>query len=71
MASSRTLATEVVEFTDRETVFKLRQEHRPRLLPAGMNSLLSFALENVDEGKEKLGYHKRMWHEKDYSHKGL
>ena len=72
MASSKTLATEIVSSTDKEIVFKLQQEYTPRLAPAGkaVNSLISLALEEVD-GKEKVVYHKDMWNEKDYSHEGL
>lgn len=72
MATSRTLATEVVLSKDGEIVFKLRQEYRPKLMPAGkaVNSLVSLALEKID-GEEKVVYHKDMWNEKDYSHEGL
>jgi hypothetical protein len=72
MATSRTIATEVVSFTDKEIVFKSRQEYRPKFMPAGkaVNSLVSLALEKVD-GEEKVVYHKNMWNEKDYSHEGL
>jgi len=72
MASSRTLATEIVSSSDKEIVFKLRQEYRPKLMPAGkaVNSLVSLALEN-DGGEERAVYHKDMWNEKDYSHEGL
>ena len=67
MASSKTLATEIVSDTEKEIVFKLRQEYTPKLIPAGkaVNSLVSLAL-------EKVVYHKDMWwNEKDYSHEGL
>jgi hypothetical protein len=72
MATSQTLATEIVSSTDKEIVFKLRQEYRPKLMQAGkaVNSLVSLALEKVD-GEEKVVYHKDMWNEKDYSHEGL
>ena len=72
MATSRTIATEVVSSTDKEIVFKLRQEYRPKLIPAGkaVNSLVSLAPEKVD-GEEKVVYHRDMWNEKDYSHEGL
>jgi hypothetical protein len=72
MATSKTLATEVVSDTEKEIVFKLRQEYRPKPVPAGkaVNSLVSLVLENVD-GEEKVVYHKDMWNEKDYSHEGL
>jgi hypothetical protein len=71
MASSKTLATEIVSSTDSEIVFKLRQEYRPHALPAkAVNSLVSLAL--VKEGsEERVKYHKDMWNEKDYSHEGL
>ncbi|TID20221.1 hypothetical protein E2P81_ATG07521 [Venturia nashicola] len=71
MASSKTLATEIVSSTDSEMVFKLRQEYRPHALPAkAVNSLISLAL--VKEGDvERVKYHKDMWNEKDYSHEGL
>jgi hypothetical protein len=72
MAASRTLATEVVSSTEKEIVFKLRQEYRPKLMLAGkaVDSLVSLGLESV-EGEEKVVYHKDMWNEKDYSHEGL
>ena len=66
---SKTLATEVVNSDDKETVFKLRQEYTPKLIPKGkaVNSLLRVAL----DGQGKVVYHKDMWNEKDYSHEGL
>lgn len=72
MSSSRTSATEIVSSTDKELVFKLRQEYKPILSPAGkaVNSLVSLSLERFD-GEEKVVYHKDMWNEKDYSHGGL
>jgi len=72
MASSRTFATEIVSSSDKEIVFKLRQEYRPKLMPAGkaVNSLVFLALEKV-RGEERVVYHKDMWNEKDYSHDGL
>jgi hypothetical protein len=72
MASSKTLATEIVSDTEKEIVFKLRQEYTPKLMPAGkaVNSLVSLVFENVG-GDEKVVYHKDMWNEKDYSHEGL
>jgi len=72
MASSKTLATEVVSSTDNALVFKLRQEYTPRLLQISkpVNSLISLAL--VQDGStERVVYHKDMWNEKDYSHEGL
>ncbi len=72
MATSHTLATEVVSSTDKEIVFKLRQEYRPKLMPAekAVSSLVSLALERVDGG-EKVVYHRDMWNEKEYSHERL
>ncbi|TVY85907.1 hypothetical protein LAWI1_G007549, partial [Lachnellula willkommii] len=74
MGSSKTLATEIVSSTDKEIVFKLQQEYRPKLMPVGkaVNSLVSLALEREGgAGEEKVVYHKDMWNEKDYSHEGL
>jgi len=77
MAASRTLATQVVSSTEHEIVFKLRQEYRPKLMPAGkaVDSLVSLRLERGGVGggelEEKVVYHKDMWNEKDYSHEGL
>jgi len=72
MGSSKTLATEIVSSTDEEIVFKLQQEYRPKLMPAGkaVNSLVSLALVK-EGGEEKVVFHKDMWNEKDYSHEGL
>lgn len=72
MGTSKTLATEVVSSTDKEIVFKLQQEYRPKLMPTGkaVNSLVSLALKK-EGGDEKVVYHKDMWNEKDYSHEGL
>ncbi|KAF2493974.1 hypothetical protein BU16DRAFT_528142 [Lophium mytilinum] len=69
MASSRTLATEIVDASPSLLVFKLRQEYTPRVLNIGkaVNSLVSLSLDK--EGK--VTYHKDMWNEKDYSHEGL
>lgn len=69
MASSRTLATEVISNTPTELIFKLRQEYTPRVVHFSkpVDSLISLTLDN--EGKVK--YHKDMWNEKDYSHEGL
>ncbi len=72
MASSKTLATEVVSSKDDELVFKLRQEYKPRLIPAkAVNSLVSLSLIKDEKGAERVSYHKDMWNEKDYSHEGL
>lgn len=73
MASSKTIATEVVSSTDSELIFKLQQEYKPQLFPAGkkVNSLISLALQKDEKGEEKVVYHKDMWNEKDYSHEGL
>lgn len=72
MASSKTLATEVVSSTDKALVFKLRQEYTPRILNISkpVDSLISLALIQ-DGGQERVVYHKDMWNEKDYSHEGL
>jgi len=69
MAHSRTLATEIVKADDEEIVFKLRQEYTPRVLNVAkaVDSLVSLRL----DGQGKVGYHKDMWNEKDYSHEGL
>lgn len=63
MSSSRTLATEIVSSTEKELVFKLRQEYTPVLSPAAkpVNSLVSLALEKDTEGKERVVYHKGMF----------
>lgn len=68
-ASSKTLKTEVVSDSSKEIVFKMRQQYTPRILHTAMqiDSLISLSLD--DTGKVK--YHKDMWNEKDYSHKGL
>jgi len=75
MASSKTLATEIVSSTDDEIIFKLKQEYKPRALPSkAVNSLVSLGLgkETIDgEEVERVKYHKDMWNEKDYSHEGL
>lgn len=69
MASSKTLATEIVSSTDTELIFKMKQEYTPRIInfTKSVNSLISLTLDA--EGKVK--YHKDMWNEKDYSHEGL
>lgn len=69
MASSRTLATEIVSNTSTELVFKLQQEYTRRVLhlSKAVDSLVSLTLD--EEGKVK--YHKDMWNDKDYSHEGL
>ena len=69
MSSSKTLSTEVVQKSEKEIVFKMRQEYKPRLMPAGkaVDSLISLGL----DGDGKVLYHKDMWNEKDYSHEGL
>jgi hypothetical protein len=73
MATSQTLATEILSSTKDEIVFKLRQEYKPKLSPASkeVNSLVSLKLEKDSDGLEKVVYHKDMWNEKDYSHEGL
>ena len=69
MASSKTLATEIVSSTDTELIFKMKQEYTPRIahFTKPVNSLVSLTLDS--NGKVK--YHKDMWNEKDYSHEGL
>ena len=69
MASSRTLATEVVSNTDTQIAFKMKQEYTPRVVhfTKPVNSLVTLTLD--DQGKVK--YHKDMWNQKDYSHEGL
>lgn len=68
-ASSKTLATEVVESKPHVIIFKLRQEYTPKGLhfSKAVNSLVTLTLD--EDGKVK--YHKDMWNEKDYSHEGL
>ena len=70
MASSKTLATEIVSNSHTELVFKLRQEYTPRLVHFSkqVNRLVSLTF---DENGDKVKYHKDMWNEKDYSHEGL
>lgn len=69
MATSRTLATEIVSNTPTELIFKLRQEYTPRVLHLSkpVNSLVSLTL----DGEGKVKYHKDMWNDKDYNHEGL
>ena len=69
MATSKTLAIEIVKDTPGEIIFKLQQDYRPKAMPTGkkVNSLGSLALD--DQGKVK--YHKDQWNAKDYSHGGL
>ena len=69
MATSRTLATEIVSSTPTSLVFKLRQEYTPRIVhfSKAVNSLVTLTLDD----EEKVRYHKDMWNEKDYSHEGL
>ena len=69
MASSKTLATEIVSDTPTQIIFKLRQEYKPKVSPAGkaVNSLVTLTL----DGAGKVRYHKDQWNEKDYSHEGL
>ena len=69
MASSKTLATEVVSNEPNLLVFKMQQEYTPRVVHFSkkVNSLVSLTLD--DQGKVK--YHKDMWNHKDYSHEGL
>lgn len=69
MAKSQTLKTEVVSSKPDEIIFKLQQEYTPRVLhiTKAVNSLVTLTLDE----NEKVRYHKDMWNEKDYSHKGL
>jgi hypothetical protein len=68
-ATSKTLATEIVESKPDRIIFKLRQEYTPKVLSFSkpVNSLVTLTLN--DEGK--VVYHKDMWNDKDYSHEGL
>jgi hypothetical protein len=68
-ASSKTLATEILESKPDRIIFKLRQEYTPKVLSFSkpVNSLITLTLN--EEGK--VVYHKDMWNEKDYSHEGL
>ena len=70
--NSKTLATEIVQDSPHEIIFKLRQQYNIKgvdKLGVGKtaDSLVSLTLDQ--EGKVK--YHKDMWNEKDYSHEGL
>ncbi|KAI9674914.1 MAG: hypothetical protein M1822_009017 [Bathelium mastoideum] len=69
MASSQTLATEIIQDSPTSIIFKLRQEYKPKVLQISkpVNSLVTLTLD--DEGKVR--YHKDMWNRKDYSHEGL
>ena len=69
MASSRTLATEIVSDSPTSIVYKQQQEYTPRVLRVSkpVNSLITLTLD--EQGKVR--YHKDMWNEKDYSHEGL
>lgn len=69
MASSKTLATEIVFNTDTQIAFKMTQEYTPRVVHYSkpVNSLVTLTLD--EQGKVK--YHKDMWNQKDYSHEGL
>lgn len=68
MASSRTLATEIVADTPTSITYKQRQEYTPRVLHVAkpVNSLITLTLDEAG----KVRYHKDMWNEKDYSHEG-
>ncbi|MCJ1316087.1 hypothetical protein MMC15_001407 [Xylographa vitiligo] len=69
MASSKTLATEVVSDKPTEIIYKQKQEYKPRPLYVSkeVNSLVTLTL----DGDGKVRYHKDQWNEKDYSHSGL
>ncbi|KAL8922456.1 MAG: hypothetical protein Q9208_005178 [Pyrenodesmia sp. 3 TL-2023] len=68
-ASSKTLATEIVENSANTIVWKQRQEYTPRLVHFSkpVNSLITCTLD--EQGK--VVYHKDQWNHKDYSHEGL
>ena len=70
MASSKTLATEIVSNSRDELVFKLQQQYIPRLVhfSKSVNSLISLVF---GENGEKVKYHKDRWNEKDYIYEGL
>lgn len=69
MASSKTLATEIISSEPHTLAFKLRQEYTPRVarFSKPVNSLVTLTLDE----EEKVKYHKDMWNDKDYSHEGL
>ena len=78
MASSRTLATQILQCqTPQEKThsigmvitFKLKQEYTPRVLHAAkvVDDLVTLSLDKDD----KIRHHKDMWKNKDYSHDGL
>ena len=69
MASSKTLATEIVEATPTSIIYKQQQEYTPRLVHYSkpVNSLVSLTL----DANGKVRYHKDMWNQNDYSHEGL
>ncbi|MCJ1403423.1 hypothetical protein MMC11_006646 [Xylographa trunciseda] len=69
MASSKTLATEIVSDKPTEIIYKQKQEYKPRPLyvSKAVNSLVTLTL----DGEGKVRYHKDQWNEKDYSHSGL
>ncbi|KAF7865709.1 hypothetical protein EAF04_005875 [Stromatinia cepivora] len=59
MASTKTLATEIVKSSDDEIVFKLRQEYKPKLSPKAktVDSLVSLKFIKEGDG-ERVIYHK-------------
>lgn len=69
MASSRTLATEIVSDTPTSIIYKQRQEYTPRVLHVSkpVDSLVTLTLDEAG----KVRYHKDMWNQKDYSHGGV
>ncbi|KXT13712.1 hypothetical protein AC579_10078 [Pseudocercospora musae] len=71
-AKSETLSTEVVESSENEMVWKQKQKYTLTGIHASYtaDSLITLKLEG-QEPDEKVVYHKDMWNEKDYSHKGL
>ena len=71
-AKSETLATEVVQSSEHELVWKQRQKYTFTGIHASKtaDSLISLKLEGR-EPNEKVVYHKDEWNEKGYSHEGL
>lgn len=69
MATSRTLATEIVESSPTTLAWKQTQEYTPKVVHFSkpVDSLVMCTLD--EEGK--VVYHKDMWNQKDYSHEGL
>jgi hypothetical protein len=68
-SKSQTIKTEVVSDQPNEIVFKLRHEYTVKGIGASKQVDILVSLGLDDKGRVK--YHKDMWNEKDYSHKGL